>query len=152
MHYFLCSVSSKVERATYNRLMVGSSPPRNTIMHYFLCLEVFLLGKVNMQNLRTPSTEEAREMQKKSAEKRSQNIKERKLIRQVIEERLGGADLDEIVDNLIDRAKHDSRDFEVLQAALGQKPVDKVQATQTVVDMSAFSTEEIKAMLDDDLP
>ena len=75
------------------------------------------MGKVNMQNLRTPSTEEAREMQKKSAEKRSQNIKERKLIRQVIEERLGGADLDEIVDNLIDRAKHDSRDFEVLQAA-----------------------------------
>ena len=151
MHYFLCSVSSKAERATYNRLMVGSIPPRNTIMHYFFCLEVFLLGKVNMQNLRTPSTEEAREMQKKSAEKRSQNIKERKLIRQVIEERLGGADLDEIVDNLIDRAKHDSRDFEVLQAALGQKPVDKVQATQTVVDMSAFSTEEIKAMLDEEV-
>ena len=85
------------------------------------------MGKVNLQNLRTPSTEQAREMQKKSAEKRSQNIKERKLIRQVIEERLGCSDLDEIVDNLIDRAKHDSRDFEVLQAALGQKPVDKVQ-------------------------
>ena len=110
------------------------------------------MGKVNIQNLRTPSTEQAREMQKKSAEKRSQNIKERKLIRQVIEERLGCSDLDEIVDNLIDRAKRDSRDFEVLQAALGQKPIDKVQATQTVVDMSAFSTEEIKAMLDDDLP
>lgn len=85
------------------------------------------MGKVNMQNLRTPSTEEARAMQKKSAEKRSQNIKERKLIRQVIEERLGGADLDEIVDNLINRAKRDSKDFEVLQSALGQKPVDKVQ-------------------------
>ena len=40
----------------------------------------------------------------------------------------------------------------MLQAALGQKPVDKVQATQTVVDMSAFSTGEIKAMLDDDIP
>ena len=110
------------------------------------------MGKVNIQNLRTPSTEQAREMQKKSAEKRSQNIKERKLIRQVIEERLGGGDLEEIVDNLIDRAKHDSKDFEVLQAALGQKPIDRVQATQTVVDMSAFSTEEIKAMLDDDIP
>ena len=110
------------------------------------------MGKVNMQNLRTPSTEEAREMQRKSAEKRSQNIKERKLIRQVIEERLGGADLEEIVDNLIDRAKRDSKDFEVLQSALGQKPVDKVQTTQTVVDLSAFSTEEIKAMLDDDIP
>ena len=55
------------------------------------------MGKINMHNLRTPSTEQAREMQKKSAEKRSQNIKERKLIRQVIEERLDGADLEEIV-------------------------------------------------------
>ena len=85
------------------------------------------MGKANIENLRTPSTEQAREMQKKSAEKRSQNIKGRKLIRQVIEERLGGVDLEEIVDNLIDRAKHDSKDFEVLQSALGQKPVDKVQ-------------------------
>ena len=130
--------------------MQGANPCLS-LYALFFCLEVFLLGKVNMQNLRTPSTEEAREMQKKSAKKRSQNIKERKLIRQVIEERLGGADLDEIVDNLIDRAKHDSRDFEVLQAALGQKPVEKVQATQTVVDMSAFSTEEIKAMLDEEV-
>ena len=110
------------------------------------------MGKVNMHNLRTPSTEQAREMQKKSAEKRSQNIKERKLIRQVIEERLDGADLEEIVDNLIDRAKNDSKDFEVLQSALGQKPVEKVQTTQTVVDLSGFSTDEIKAMLDDDIP
>ena len=95
------------------------------------------MGKANIENLRTPSTEEAREMQKKSAKKRSQNIKERKLIRQVIEERLGGADLEEIVDNLIDRAKHDSKDFEVLQSALGQKPVDKVmvaEVEQSVID------------------
>ena len=145
---FLCSVSLMAELATYNRLMVVQIHHGTPL---FFCLEVFLLGKVNMQNLRTPSTEEAREMQKKSAKKRSQNIKERKLIRQVIEERLGCSDLDEIVDNLIDRAKHDSRDFEVLQAALGQKPVDKVQATQTVVDMSAFSTDEIKAMLDEEV-
>ena len=95
------------------------------------------MGKANIKNLRTPSTEQAREMQKKSAEKRSQNIKERKLIRQVIEERLGGADLEEIVDNLIYRAKHDSKDFEVLQSALGQKPVDKVmvaEVEQSVID------------------
>ena len=109
------------------------------------------MGKINIENLRTPSTEEAREMQKKSAQKRSQNIKEKKLIRQVIEERLGGADLEEIVDNLIDRAKHDSRDFEVLQSAIGQKPVEKVETKQTVIDMSKFSTDELKAMLDDDI-
>lgn len=86
------------------------------------------MGKANVQNLRTPSTEEAREMQKKSAQKRSENIKERKLIRQVIEKRLRGADLNEIVDNLIQRAKADSRDFEVLQAAMGQKPKDEIKA------------------------
>ena len=42
--------------------------------------------------------------------------------------------------------------FEVLRDTAGQKPVDKVHTTQTVVDLSAFSTEEIKAMLDDDIP
>ena len=41
--------------------------------------------------------------------------------------------------------------FEVLRDTAGQKPVDKVQATQTVVDMSAFSTDEIKAMLDEEV-
>ena len=104
------------------------------------------MGKVNIQNLRTPSTEEAREMQKKSAKKRSQNIKERKLIRQVIEERLGGEDLEEIVDNLIERAKRDSKDFEVLQASLGQKPVDKVVVSEIDVDV----IDEVERMIKDD--
>ena len=104
------------------------------------------MGKVNMQNLRTPSTEEAREMQKKSAQKRSQNIKEKKLIRQVIEERLGSADLEEIVDNLIDRAKHDSRDFEVLQSAIGQKPVEKVVISEIDTDV----IDEVERMVNDD--
>ena len=105
--------------------------------------KVLEMGKVNMHNLRTPSTEQAREMQKKSAEKRSQNIKERKLIRQVIEERLDGADLEEIVDNLIDRAKRDSKDFEVLQSALGQKPVDKVM----IADVEPSVIAEVEAMV-----
>ena len=105
--------------------------------------KVLEMGKINMHNLRTPSTEQAREMQKKSAEKRSQNIKERKLIRQVIEERLDGADLEEIVDNLIDRAKRDSKDFEVLQSALGQKPIDKVM----IADVEPSVIAEVEAMV-----
>ena len=95
------------------------------------------MPKGNIKNLRTPSTEEAREMQLKSAQKRSQNIKERKLIRAVIEERLGNEDLEEIVDNLIARAKENSKDFETLQAAIGQKPVEKVmvaEVEQSVID------------------
>ena len=42
--------------------------------------------------------------------------------------------------------------FEVLRDTAGQKPVEKLQTTQTVVDLSGFSTDEIKAMLDDDIP
>ena len=106
------------------------------------------MRKFNTQNLRTPSTDEARAMQKKSAEKRSQNIKERKLIRQVIDERLDGADLEEIVDNLIDRAKRDSKDFEVLQSALGQKPVDKVMIAD--VEPSVIAEVEEMVLTDDD--
>ena len=87
----------------------------------------------NLQNLRTPSTEEARAMQLKSAQKRSQNIKERKIIKAIIEERLKEGDLEEIADNLIERAKRDSKDFEVLQAALGQKPKDEISLDGGVV-------------------
>ena len=102
------------------------------------------MPKGNIENLRTPSTEEAREMQKKSAEKRSQNIKERKLIRQVIEERLGGVGLEEIVDHLIARAKANSKDFETLQAAIGQKPIDKVM----VADVDQSVIDEVESMVE----
>lgn len=53
--------------------------------------------------------------------------------------------------NETDTAKA-AKAFEVLRDTAGQKPVEKVQATQTVVDLSGFSTEELKAMLDDDIP
>lgn len=42
--------------------------------------------------------------------------------------------------------------FGMLRDTIGEAPVEKVQTTQTVVDLSAFSTDEIKAMLDDDIP
>ena len=103
------------------------------------------MPKGNIENLRTPSTEEAREMQLKSAQKRSQNIKERKLIRAVIEERLGNEDLEEIVDNLIARAKENSKDFETLQAAIGQKPVDKVM----VADVEKTVIDEVEKMVNE---
>ena len=41
--------------------------------------------------------------------------------------------------------------FEVLRDTAGQKPVEKLQTTQTVVDLSGFSTDEIKAMLDEEV-
>jgi hypothetical protein len=89
--------------------------------------------KVCLENLRKIDSEQAKEMQKLSAEARKRNTKERKLIRQVIEERLGNKDLVEIVDNLIKRAKLDSKDFETLQAALGQKPKEELNLNGGVV-------------------
>lgn len=41
--------------------------------------------------------------------------------------------------------------FETIRDTIGERPADKVETTQTVIDMSKFSTEEIKAMLDDDI-
>ena len=41
--------------------------------------------------------------------------------------------------------------FGMLRDTIGEAPVEKIQTTQTVVDMSAFSTEEIKAMLDEEV-
>ena len=41
--------------------------------------------------------------------------------------------------------------FEVLRDTAGQRPVEKVETKQTVIDMSKFSTDELKAMLDDDI-
>ena len=42
--------------------------------------------------------------------------------------------------------------FGMLRDTIGEAPVEKGQTTQTVVDLSGFSTEELKAMLDDDIP
>lgn len=86
----------------------------------------------NEQNLRTPSTSEAREMQKLSARKRSENIKEKKLIRDRILERMGETDWDTMIDNLIERASNDTKSFEVLRDTIGQKPVEKHEQSVTL--------------------
>ena len=77
----------------------------------------------NEQNLKPiRSVSQAREMQKKSAEKRSQNVKENKLIKDRILERMGEKDWDVMIDNLIARAQEDTKSFETLRDTLGQKP------------------------------
>ena len=42
--------------------------------------------------------------------------------------------------------------FGMLRDTIGEAPVEKVHTTQTMVDLSGFSTEDLKAMLDDDIP
>ena len=44
-----------------------------------------------------------------------------------------------------------ARAFEVLRDTAGQKPVERVETKQTVIDMSSFTTEQLKGMLDNDI-
>ena len=83
---------------------------------------------MNEQNLKPiNSVSVAREMQKKSAEKRRQNTAENKLIRERILERMGESDWDTMIDNLIERASNDTKSFEVLRDTIGQKPVEQLE-------------------------
>ena len=87
----------------------------------------------NEQNLRTPSTEEARDMQRKSAAKRSENIQKRKAIREIFEEKLrarGYKDIDSWLENLMERANENSKDMEFALAIMGEKPKEQIELSQ----------------------
>ncbi len=45
----------------------------------------------------------------------------------------------------------DVKAFEVIRDTIGEKPVEEVNQKQTVIDMSNFSTEDLKKVLDDDI-
>lgn len=86
---------------------------------------VLVIIMANEQNLKPIRSEsQAREMQLKSAKKRSENAKENKLIKDRILERMGEKDWDTMIDNLIARAAEDTKSFEVLRDTIGQKPKD----------------------------
>lgn len=88
----------------------------------------------NEQNLRTPSTSEAREMQKKSAAKRSQNVKGRKLIKEMLEDKLrakGYVDLDEALDKFIERMKEKDESLKLGLQIMGEDPGETVNIGQT---------------------
>ena len=92
----------------------------------------------NIENLRVPSSEEARAMQRKSAAKRSQNIKERKLLMELLIERTKSKDLEEMLDNLIEKAKNTDKGFEVYRDTIGEKPTERIDANvngEIVVDI-----------------
>ena len=95
----------------------------------------------NEQNLKPiTSVSQAREMQKKSAEKRKQNIAERKLLKDAILERMGAEDWEQIVDGLIDRAKGSDKALELLRDTIGQKPSEKVDLS--IEDESARAIDD----------
>ena len=76
----------------------------------------------------------ARQLQEKSVQKRKENQLEKKIFKEELEKRLGVKDFEEIIDNLIVRAKKDGKSFEVLRDTMGQKPSDKIEASFSYED------------------
>lgn len=83
-------------------------------------------------------TQRARELQKKSVEKRLENIEKKKMFEAMIKERLKEEDLQEIIDNLIKRSKNNDKSLEVLRDTAGEKPTDKqqIEAENTNINMT----------------
>ena len=111
----------------------------------------------NEQNLipnseRTPS--ELREMARNGGLASGEARRKRKTLKEELLLMLEDEEVQKSVTiALINQAqKGNVKAYEMIRDTIEEKPVEKVQSTQTIVDMSAFSTEEIKAMLDDDLP
>jgi 3-methyladenine DNA glycosylase AlkD len=86
----------------------------------------------NLENLRTPTSEEAKEMQKKSVEARYENTIKRKLIEEAIRKELTDEDLHDIARGIIKRAKDCTSDLVALRDTLGEKPVEKVDMNANI--------------------
>jgi hypothetical protein len=98
-----------------------------------------MANEQNLKPIRSKSV--AREMQLKSAKKRSENAKENKLIKDRILERMGESDWDTMIDNLIARASEDTRSFEVLRDTIGQKPKDAVEVQGNGIEIRVHNVE-----------
>lgn len=67
--------------------------------------------------------------------------REKKLIKETLEKRLKVSDLNELADNLIERAKMDNKAFELLRDTLGQKPKETIKLEnddQSIKEMEAY--------------
>ena len=113
----------------------------------------------NEQNLKpVKSKKEARERGRKGGLASGEARRKRKTLKEELLLMLSDGDIQQKISiALINEAINGNnagsvtKAFEVIRDTIGERPVEKVQATQTVVDMSAFSTDEIKAMLDEEV-
>ena len=115
-----------------------------------------MAGKENLRPV--SSKEEARERGRKGGLASGKARRKRKTLKEALLLMLSDGDIQEkislaLINEAIsgNNAGSVTKAFEVIRDTIGERPVEKVQATQTVVDMSAFSTEEIKAMLDEEV-
>ena len=109
----------------------------------------------NEQNLKPVSSkEEARERGRKGGLASVEARRKRKTLKEELLLMLEDEEVQKSVAvALIQEAQNGNvKAFGMLRDTIGEAPVEKVQTTQTVVDLGGFSTDEIKAMLDDDIP
>ena len=95
-------------------------------------------------------SQRARELQKKSVEKRLENIEKKKMFESMIRERLKDEDLQEIIDNLIKRSKSNDKSLEVLRDTVGEKPTDKQQVESENTNINMSYEEYLKKVSDSD--
>ena len=125
----------------------------------FFCLEVRLLANTeNLVSLADRTTEEQRAIASAGGKASGEARRKRKTLKEELLLILSDGDIQEKISiALINEAINGTNEgsvtkaFEVIRDTIGERPVEKLQATQAVVDMSAFSAEEIKAMLDEEV-
>ena len=110
-----------------------------------------MAGKENLRPV--SSKEEARERGRKGGLASGEARRKRKTLKEELLLMLSEGETQKSVSlALIEKAMNgDTKAFEVIRDTIGEKPADKVETKQTVLDMSSFSTEEIKAMLDEEV-
>lgn len=122
---------------------------------------------MNMNNLKPFTSEQSHEAAVKNGRKGGiacrENRERKKLLKECLEILLEKTITDKNSGNAMTGAeamavkafqqalKGDWKAWELVRDTAGQKPAEKVAATQTVVDLSKFTTEEIKEMLDDEI-
>ena len=79
------------------------------------------------------SKDEAKKRGSKGGKKRAENIKQEKIFQKAIAERMGYDDFNEMIDNLIKRAKKMDKSFEVLRDTMGQKPIEHIETREVPI-------------------
>ena len=106
-----------------------------------------MANEQNLKSLATRTQRERKEIASKGQKASTEAKKEKKIFKEAIAERMGYKDFEEMIDNLIDRAKNNDKSFEVLRDTLGQKPTEEMKINAVVNDpFDELSVEELKKL------
>lgn len=108
----------------------------------------------NIENLKPFTSDQNREEAKKNGQKggiaSGKARREQKIFKQAIAERMGFDDFNEMVDNLIKRAKANDKSFEVLRDTMGQKPKEEINISGELNNpYSELTAEELRKLAGD---